>query len=48
MKQIITKNRKVVCTTSVPYTQDEIKEMKKAGYNVREAKEDKNDKLRKD
>lgn len=48
MRQVITKNRKVICTTSVPYTQDEIKEMKKAGYNVREVKGDKNDNLRKD
>lgn len=39
MKQIITKNRKPICTTSVPYSQEEIKAMKKAGYSVKEIKD---------
>ena len=36
MKQIIIKDGKVVCTTTVPYSNAVIKEMKKAGYKVKE------------
>ena len=39
MKQIITKDKRVVCVTTVPYTPAVIKEMKKAGYKVTEVKE---------
>lgn len=35
MKQIITKDGKVMCTTHVPYPEDIIKQMKKAGYRVK-------------
>jgi predicted fused transcriptional regulator/phosphomethylpyrimidine kinase len=35
MVQIITKDKRVVCTTSVPYPPDIIKDMKKAGYKVK-------------
>lgn len=38
MKQIITKDKRVVCTTTVPYPAETIKEMKKAGYKVKEIK----------
>ena len=34
MKQIITKDKKVVCETTVPYPPAIIREMKKAGYKV--------------
>lgn len=34
--QIITKDNKVVCTTTVPYPPQIIRELKKAGYKVRE------------
>lgn len=34
MKQIISKNGKVVCTTTVPYSKEIIKQMKAAGYKV--------------
>ena len=36
MKQIISKNGKVLCTTSVPYSKETIKQMKAAGYTVKE------------
>ena len=36
MKQIITKDGKVMCTTSIPYPPEIIKQMKKAGYKVKE------------
>lgn len=36
MKQIISKDGKVVCTTTIPYPAKVIKEMKKAGYKVKE------------
>ena len=35
-KQIITKDRKVYCETTVPYPPEVIKQMKKAGYKVKE------------
>lgn len=38
MKQIISKDGKVYCVTSVPYSPEVIKEMKKAGYKVKEVK----------
>ncbi len=38
MKQIISKNGKVVCTTTVPYPPEVIKQMKQAGYKVKEVK----------
>ena len=34
MKQIISKDGRIVCTTSVPYPTAVVKEMKKAGYKV--------------
>lgn len=36
VKQIITKDKKVVCTTTVPYPPATIRELKKAGYKVKE------------
>lgn len=41
MMQIITKNNKVVCVTSVPYDKDTIKCMKNAGYKIKEVADDK-------
>jgi hypothetical protein len=35
MKQIISKDKRVVCTTTVPYPPDVIKEMKNAGYKIK-------------
>ena len=35
MKQIITKNGVVYCTTTVPYPEHIIKQMKKSGYKVK-------------
>lgn len=40
MKQIISKDKKIICTTTVPYPPAVIKEMKKAGYKVKEITED--------
>jgi predicted fused transcriptional regulator/phosphomethylpyrimidine kinase len=34
MKQIISKGGKVLCTTTVPYSKEIIRQMKKAGYKV--------------
>lgn len=34
--QIITKDNKVICTTTVPYPPQIIRDLKKAGYKVRE------------
>lgn len=39
MKQIISKDGKVYCVTSIPYPPEIIKEMKKGGYKVKEVKE---------
>ena len=36
MKQTIKKDGKVVCVTSVPYPEEVVKGMKKAGYKVKE------------
>ena len=41
MKQIITKNGLKMCTTSVPYDDETIKQMKKAGYRVKTIDDDK-------
>lgn len=35
MTQIISKDGKVYCTTTVPYPPEVIKQMKKAGYKVK-------------
>ena len=37
MKQIISKDGRIVCTTSVPYPAPIVKEMKKAGYKIAES-----------
>lgn len=39
MKQIITKDGKVYCETTVPYPPEAVKQMKRAGYKVKEVKE---------
>lgn len=36
MKQTITKDGKVFCVTSAPYPAEVVKQMKKAGYKVKE------------
>ena len=36
MKQIISKDGQVVCTTTVPYPKEVIRQMKNAGYKVKE------------
>lgn len=36
MKQIITKDGVPVCVTTVPYPADTIKDMKRAGYKVKD------------
>lgn len=36
MKQIISKDGKVFCVTSIPYPVEVVKQMKKAGYRVKE------------
>jgi hypothetical protein len=38
MKQIITKGGQVVCVTTAPYPAKTIKELKAAGYKVKEEK----------
>lgn len=40
MKQIITKNGVKMCTTTVPYDEETIKQMKKAGYRVKTIDDD--------
>ena len=40
MKQIITKDGKVMCTTYTPYPEDTIKQMKKAGYRIKNVDSD--------
>lgn len=35
MKQIISKDNKVKCVTTIPYPPEIIKQMKKAGYKVK-------------
>lgn len=39
MKQIIMKDGKVLCVTTAPYPKEIIKQMKKAGYKVKEVEE---------
>ena len=39
MKQVISKDGKVLCTTTVPYSKETVKQMKKAGYKVKEENE---------
>lgn len=34
MKQIIMRDGKVLCVTTVPYPKDIVKQMKKSGYKV--------------
>ena len=41
MVQIISKNGKVLCTTTVPYSKEIIKQMKKSGYKVVEKEQSK-------
>lgn len=36
MIQIITKNNKILCQTTVPYPPQTIRDMKRAGYKVKE------------
>ena len=47
MIQIITKDNKVICKTTVPYPPQTIRDLKKAGYKVKEItqleREDSND-----
>lgn len=38
MKQIITKDKRVVCVTTAPYPAAVVKDMKKAGYKVTEVR----------
>lgn len=38
--QIISKDRRVMCQTVVHYPEETIREMKKAGYRVKEVQED--------
>lgn len=35
MKQIIIKDKKVKCVTEIPYSQEIVKKMKRAGYKVK-------------
>ena len=35
IKYIISINKRIVCTTTVPYPADVIKSMKKAGYKIK-------------
>ena len=36
MKQIISKDKKVYCVTSAPYPKEIIKQLKSAGYKIKE------------
>ena len=40
MKQIISKDKKVVCVTATPYSKETIKSMKLAGYKVKEVEDE--------
>lgn len=40
MKQVISKNGVVFCTTTAPYPKETIKQMKGAGYKVKEVIDD--------
>lgn len=35
MKQVVSKDGRAVCTTTVPYPADVVAKMKKAGYKVK-------------
>lgn len=39
MMYIVTKDNKIYCQTTVPYPPEIVKQMKKAGYKVKEVKE---------
>ena len=39
MIQIISKDGRILCVTSVPYPPELIKQMKKAGYKIKEEKQ---------
>lgn len=39
MKQIVAKNGRTMAVTTVPYPPEIVKQMKKAGYQVKEVKE---------
>lgn len=36
MKQVISKDGRIVCVTSVPYPKEVVRQMKKDGYKVKE------------
>lgn len=36
MKQVISKNGKVVCVTTAPYPKEVVKQLKQAGYKIKE------------
>lgn len=40
IKQIIMKDKKVVCTTTIPYPTEIIREMKRDGYKVVNVKDE--------
>lgn len=40
MPQIISKDGVIKCTTTIPYPPEIVKQMKKAGYKVKEAQAD--------
>ncbi len=40
MTQIIMKDKRILCTTTVPYPAAVVKDMKKAGYKVVEVKDE--------
>lgn len=40
MQQIIMKDKRVLCTTTVPYPAAVVKDMKKAGYKVVEIQDE--------
>ena len=39
MKYIVTKDNKIYCQTTVSYPPEIVKQMKKAGYKIKEVKE---------
>lgn len=41
MKQIISKDKKVYCTTTVPYSKEVIKQLKAAKYKIKEIEDEK-------
>lgn len=40
MTQIISKDKRVLCVTKVPYQPEIVAQMKKAGYKVKEVKDE--------